>query len=494
MNFGQHIYLIKSEKDSSDQASKDWISNFNGFLELLLSKLSGEKIKINVIRCNELDIEAIYSPFTLLIPVVSPDLLNSPTFKEEIKLFHDKAINKSKNNISWNSRIFKVSQEPQKSHFLLDYLSDSGSYDFFHYDTSTGEFVMYDEFTNPTSEKTFWMRLYDLASNIFKVMDDLKNTENELANINKELNSFSIYLSEVSADLIPERDAVKRELLRNGYRVLPEKKMPGDLESIMKLVKRDLAACNMSIHLIGSDHYNIQGTNVSIVNLQNRLASKHFNEMEKADDGSGFIFGRVIWISPKQKSISVRQRLFIEGLKKDRESMNTSDLLETTVEELKAFAIRKIKKGKKHHERLYGSEKPEEGKTIYLIHEKYESKKCKKIEDFLEKNGYKVINSNFEGKPDEIRTIHNDNLRKCDATLIYYGKENEGWIKAKQNDLLKSLGLGRDRPISPQAILIDNKSRLAESLGLDRGSLILQNHKRSKSKAMEPFLAKLKEY
>lgn len=494
MNFGQHIYLINSDQDSSDQVSKDWGSKFYGLLELLLSRLSGEKIKINVITCKELDIEAIYSPFTLLIPVISQGLLNSPTFKEEIKLFHEKAINKSKNNISWNSRIFKVSHEPQKSHFLLDYLSDSGSYDFFHYDNSIDEFVMYDEFTNPASEKTFWMRLYDLASKIFKVMDNLKNTENEIANINKELNSFTIYLSEVSADLIAERDAVKRELLRNGYKVLPEKKMPDDLESIMKLVKRDMLVSNMSIHLIGSDHYNIQGTNVSIVGLQNRLASQHFKELEKADDGSGFNFGRVVWVSPNQKSISVKQRLFIESLKKDRESMSISDLLETTLEELKAFVINKINEGKKHHERLYGSEISEEGKTIYLIHEKYESKRCKKIEDFLEKNGYKVINSNFKGNPDEIRTIHNDNLRKCDATLIYYGKENEGWIKAKQNDLLKSLGMGREKPINPQAILINSNSRLTESLGKDKGSLILQGNKRFESNAMEPFLAKLKDY
>jgi hypothetical protein len=492
MNFGCHVFLIKPDHDRTDQTSEEWISNFYGCLELLLSRLSGEKIKINIISCKELDIEAIYSPHTLLIPIVSPGLLNSPTFNEEIKLFHEKAINKSKNNISWNSRIFKVSHEPQNTHFLLDYLSDSGSFDFFHFDTSTREYVIYDDFMQPASEKTFWMRLYDLASNIFKVMDSLKNADNELANITKELNSFSVYLSEVSADLIPQRDAVKRELLRNGYRVLPEKKMPGDLESIMKQVKKDLAVSNMSIHLVGSDHYIIRGTNVSIVDLQNRMASKHFNELQKADDGSGLNFGRIVWVSPNQKNLSVRQRLFIENLKKDTDSISMSDLLICTVEELKTFAINKIKGGKKHHERLFGSEKPEDGKTIYLIHEKDESKMCKKIEGFLEKNGYKVINSNFKGRPDEVRTIHNENLRKCDATLIYYGKENEGWIKTKQNDLLKSLGLGREKPISPQAIIVDNNSRIAESLGLDKGSLILQNHKRFRSKAMEPFLTKLK--
>ena len=76
---------------------------------------------------------------------------------------------------------------------------------------------------------------------------------------------------------------MKRELLRNGYKVLPEKNMPKDLESIMKMVKRDLAASNMSIHLIGSDYGKIYGTNVSIIDLQNRLATQHFNELEKMD-------------------------------------------------------------------------------------------------------------------------------------------------------------------------------------------------------------------
>lgn len=493
MSFGQHIYMIKSEQDEQDQITKDWTSSLHKFLELLLSRLSGDQIKINMIGCNDLDVELIYSPLTLMIPIVTQNLLDSPTFKEEIKLFHEKSINKSDNNISWNSRIFKVAHKPQKGHFLLDYLSNSVSYDFFHYDTSTDELVVYNDFTGPTSEKTFWMRLYDLAYDIYKVMDGLKSAESEIANINQELNAVSIYLSEVGADLIVQRDAVKRELLRSGYRVLPEKNMPKDLESIMKLVKKDLVSSNMSIHLIGSDYGKIQGTNVSIIDLQNRMATDHFKELEKMDANSSLNFGRVIWVSPELSSISVKQRLFIENLKKDSDSMSSADLLETTIEELKAFVINKLQDDTEQHERIFGNKKTIKGKIIYLIHDKTETKKCKKIEDFLEKSGYEVITSNFVGNPDEIRTEHNDNLRKCDATLIYYGKENEGWIKSKQNDLLKSLGLGREKPISPQAIIIENESQLNDILGIDRGALILQSHNKITTKVMEPFLAKLKE-
>jgi len=491
MSFGQHIYLIKSEQDVQDQIARDWISSFHRFLELLLTRLSGEQVKINVINAKDLDIDSIYSPLTLLIPVVSAELLNSPNFKDEIKLFHEKAINKSHNNISWNSRIFKIIRKPQKGHFLLDYLSNSVSYNFFHVDPATDELIIYDDFTGPTSEKTFWMRLYDLAYDIFKVMDNIRSVESEIANISNELNSITIYLSEVGIDLIDKRDTIKRELLRNGYKILPEKNMPGDLESIMKLIKKDLDSSNMSIHLVGADYGKIQGTNSSIIDLQNRMAFEHFNEMEKMDSVSSLNFGRVIWISPELTNISVKQRLFIENLKKDSDSMNKADLLETTIEELKTFVINKIHEGIKHHERMVGGKTSQKGKIIYLIYDKSEGKKCKKIVDFLIENGYEVISSDFEGNPDEIRTKHNENLRRCDATLIYYGHDNEEWFRSKQKDLLKSLGLGRDKPISPQAILIENESQLDESLGIDQKALVLQSNKRFSPKVMEPFLAQL---
>lgn len=491
MSFGQHIYLINSDEEGQDQIAKDWVSSFHRFLELLLSRLSGEQIKINVINYKDLDVESIYSPLSLLIPVVSLELLNSPLFKDELKIFHEKAINKSSNSISWNSRIFKIVRSPQKGHFLLDYLSDSVSYDFFHFDTSTDELVIYDDFTGPTSEKTFWMRLYDLAYDLFKVMDGMKSADNEIANISNDLNSITVYLAEVGADLLSQRDSIKRELMRNGYKVLPEKNMPKDLESIMKLVRRDLKASDMSIHLVGSDYGKIQGTNASVIDLQNRMASEHFNDLEKFDAEKELNFGRVIWVAPDLNNLSVKQRLFIENLKKDSDSMNKADLLETTIEELKAFVINKINIEIDQYERFTGKTEAKKGKVIYLIHDQSEAGKCKKIESFLTTNGYEVITTDFSGNPEEMRSRHNDNLRKCDATLIYYGNENEEWVRSKQKDLMKSLGLGREKPISPQAILIENESQLDESLGLGENALILQSSKRFSPKMMEPFLAQL---
>ncbi len=490
MSFGQNIYLIKSDNDERDQIARDWTASFRRFLELLLSRLSGEQIKINEITSDELNTGSIYSPLTLLIPVVSDDLLNSNNFKEELKLFHEKAINKGSNNITWNSRIFKILREPQKGHFLLDYLSNSINYEFFHVDSVTDELVSYDDFTGPDSEKTFWMRLYDLAYDIFKVMDSLKSAQAEIETITRDLNKITVYLSEVGADLISERDSIKRELQRNGYRVLPENNMPKELDSFMKQVKKDLAISNISIHLVGADNGKIQGTNSSIIDLQNRIAVEHFNDLEKMDAESTLNLGRIIWISPELKNVSVKQRLFIENLRKDSESMSKADLLETSLEELKAYALNKIEEGVLKHQKLSGEHKID-SKVIYLIHERADIEKCTQIKEYLVKKGFDVILSNFDGNPDDIRITHNENLKKCDAALIYYANNNEGWIKSKQKEILKSLGLGRHRPISPQAILVENEMQLNESIGIDENAMILQNSREFSPQIMEPFLSKL---
>ncbi len=490
MNIGEDIYIVYCRKDDDPGDVKSWAFNFKRFLELLLSRLAGQKITVNMIEDQQLDIDAIYSTTTLLIPLVTPGLLRSTNFNEEIKKFHENAINKEHNNISWNSRIFKVLKHPQKEHYLLDYLNNSVNYNFYHIDATYDQVVVYDDFTGPQSEKTFWMRLYDLAYDVFKIAEKIDESLDEIASINQEINSITVYLATVGQDLISKRDTLKRELLRNGYKVLPESNYPDDLETCVKMIKRDLAKCKMSVHLIGADYGKIKDSNVSSIDLQNRMANEHFRDMDKMERHESLNFGRIIWISSELSNISVKQRLFIENIRKDPESLRNTDLLETTIEELKAFTINKLEKGK---ETLGLTPTHPKGKIIYLIYDKTENKKCKKIVSYLEKHGYEVLTSIFEGDPDSIRNVHNDYLKRCDATLIYYGKTNEDWMKSKLKDLLKVLGMGRDKPISPQAILIEDERQLDESLGIDKEALILKNTGDFSPKIIEPFLSKLDE-
>ena len=486
-----NLYIIYSAKDEDASGKTGWIFSFHRFLEMLLSKLLKNRIKINLIEVKDFDTDKIYNLNSILIPIASQALLNTANFKEEIKKFHEKAIHKERNSITWNSRIFKVFRNPLNENSLLDFLSDAFGYNFYHKDPLTNDIINYSDFTGPQSQQTFWMRLYDLAYDVSKVINQMESEESEIEVISKEINTQSIYLAAVGSDLENERSVIKRELQRNGFSVLPENNIPDDIDLAIKMIRKDMSECSMAIHLIGADPGKIKGTNASVLELQLRIASEYIINAEKVDTASSVLAGgRIIWITPYLEKISVKQKIFIENLKKDADAIRKAELLETNIEELKGFISNKLEKQRLHDEHVsYTQQK--KNKVVYLICDKEEYNKCQPVEKFLNKSGYDVVSTDFQGTPDAVRTQHNQNLKRCDATLIYYGGDNEKWMKSKLQDLLKSLGLEREKPISPQAIFIDTEEKFDELFSFKDDTLVLQNKGKFKPKSLEPFLAQL---
>ncbi len=445
---------------------------------------------IQLIEVKSLDIDRIYSTSAILIPLATEHLLQSNIFKEEIKKFHEKGINKGRNNISWSSRIFKVFRQPTKSHFLLDFLSNSLGYNFYHKDPLTNEIIKYEDFTSPESQKTFWMRLYDLAYDISKIQQELEGPEDELASITQQINQEYIYLSAVGSDLENDRSIIKRELQRSGFQVLPENNIPDDFDAAMKMIRNDISKCKMAIHLIGADPGKIKGTSASLIEIQMRIASDLVSDEAKLDiNGRPLPLGRIIWISPGLEKMSNKQKVYIENLKKDAVAIKNADLLESNIEELKGFISNKITEYRASETEV--SSKKKSTKVIYLICNKSEREKSKPIEKFLNSNGYKVITSIFEGSPNEIRTEHFKNIRRCDATLLYYGGSNENWMKSKLQDLSKSLGFDSERPAAPQAVIIDSEKKFDDLFASRRNTMVLYSKGESTEKSLEPFLAQL---
>lgn len=490
METQNNLIIIYSSKDEDASVKTSWVYNFHRFLELLLGRLMRTQVKIDLMEVNELDLDKIYSTSTILIPMATEQLLQNSIFKEEIKKFHEKGINKGENNISWSSRIFKVFRKPIKGHFLLDFLSNSLGYNFFHKDPLTNEVIQYTDFTSPESQKTFWMRLYDLAYDISKIQQELTSADHEIKSIKEQINKEYVYLSAVGSDLENDRSVIKRELQRSGFQVLPDNAIPDDIDAGLRMIKNDIARCKMAIHLVGADPGKIKGTNSSLVELQLRIAADLLtNEEKMASDNVPLPLGRIIWISPNLEKISVKQKIFIENLKKDSIAIKKADVLESNIEELKGFISNKIS--------VYQSSSAEKStenkksKVIYLICNNSEIDKCEPIKDYLNSFGYQVITSLLEGSPNEIRTEHFNNLKKCDATLVYYGGSNDNWMKSKLQDLSKSLGFEREKPLGPQAVIIDSEQKFDDLFSKRKNTMVLYKKGESTEKSLEPFLAQL---
>jgi hypothetical protein len=437
MNFEIDVLIISSEKDNeSAQGQNGWVTQFKKFLELMLTQVLGSKP--NILLKSEFD--SMVSPkldnAATLVSILSPDFIQSGQCLDNLEAFYQAAEASGKNR----NRVFKVFKNPLSVQEQPPRLRDLIGYEMYQIDSETGEVREYENYFTSEAERQYWMKMVDLAYDIFDTLIQLKgSTKAEVKNIFKRK---TIYLAETGHDLSVQRNIIKRELQRHGYIVLPNQTLPGNLTDFEKIVRKDLEEANLSIHLIGSAYGEIpDGADRSIVDLQNRFAA------EKSKHADRETFSRLIWLSPVLVNASERQRAFIDNLKRDTDVQVGAEILQTPLEDFKNIVREEL------------LETPEKkvmdetgGKSIYLVHDRIDHAEVKPLIDEIEKNGYQVLMPLFEGDLLNVRQKHIDNLRSFDAAIIFKGKVNDQWVRMKVLDLLKAPGFGRKKPIKGKAV------------------------------------------
>jgi hypothetical protein len=311
----------------------------------------------------------------------------------------------------------------------------------------------YDTLTAPDMSNagvmvTVLSKAYDIYDTLVYIKENTSRAE--IKNIYKRK---TIYLAETGHDLSVQRNIIKRELQRHGYVVLPNQTLPGTIAELEKVVQRDLAESNLSIHLIGSAYGEIPvGSDRSVVDIQNKIAAeKSHKAKENSED-----FTRLIWISPVVSNASEKQKGFIENIKRDVEAQEGAEILQTPLEDFKNIMREELVESGERKASIEDSG----GRCIYLMHDRVDVNDVKPIREVLELSGFRVLVPEFEGELLDVRKKHIDNLRTFDAAIIYKGKVNEQWVRMKALDLLKAPGFGRKKPIIGKAILTLPGSKL----------------------------------
>jgi hypothetical protein len=441
MVFDIDVLIAFAEKDNDANKNElGWVSQFKKFLELMLNQVLGEKSKIML----KAEYDSITSPkldnVGVLVTVLSKDFIQSGQCLDHIESFY-KAIQSSAKS---RNRVFKVFKSPLNIQEQPPRLRDLLGYDMYQLDPDSGEIREYTDYFSSEAERQYWMKMVDLAYDIYDTLVDLKDQSSkaEVKNIYKRK---TIYLAETGHDLSVQRNIIKRELQRHGYVVLPNQTLPGSLNELEKVVRRDLAESNLSIHLVGSAYGEIpEGTERSIVDIQNKLAAEKSLKAKENNDE----FTRLIWISPNLTNASERQKGFIENIKRDVEAQEGAEILQTPLEDFKNIMREELVESAERKSLDEGS-----GRSIYLMHDRIDDTDVKPIREAIEKSGFKVLLPDFEGELLELRKKHIENLRNFDAAIIYKGKVNEQWVRMKALDLLKAPGFGRKKPIIGKAIL-----------------------------------------
>ena len=315
------VLITFAEKDNElgKKSEISWVTQFKKFLDMMLVQVLGEQA--NIVMKSEFDdfTASGMNNAAVMVTILSKEFAQSGRCLDTVEAYY-KATAGSK-----IERVFKVMKSPLASAEQPPRLRDLLSYDMYQIDNETGQMKEYSDFFSQEAEKQYWMKMIDLVYDIHEALVILRGKgKAEVKNIYK---LKTIYLAETGHDLSIQRNIIRRELQRHGYVVLPNSMLPLRNEELERVVRKDLEACSLSVHLIGSAYGEIpEGSERSVLDIQNKLAAEHAVVKRSRQEE----FSRLIWIAPNLRNASEKQKAFIDSLRRDMEAQEGACLLYTS--------------------------------------------------------------------------------------------------------------------------------------------------------------------
>ena len=475
-------------------SQKGWVNSFQNFLEKLLTQLMGETPTIVVSdgdATNDISSKAL-----TIVSILSPNYIESVAHVKEVEAFYRNLEKGNSLQREGLNRIFKVLKSYVPTNKHPDGLKDLIGYNLYNIDYVTGESIEITDFFEADVENTYWLRLVDLAHDLYDIIITSRDKKSEHILTVGGANEF-IYLANAARDLAVQRDVIKRELQRHGYTVLPNYSIPADAKDVEDKIVDDLEKCKLSIHFIsGSTYDKAEEKQKSLPEIQNEVAAKFSSDKNDKNPNKDFMeFPRFIWIPPDNKVSDEQQKIFIENFKRDAQLVSSADVLSIPLEELKSIIRNELYEinARKTSISNMSTNLNSSGKTcIYLICDKMDTPQSKKVADHLSVSGYEVIIPEFTGTILESRQIHQLNLNKCDAVIIYMNQVSEKWVNSKAHDVLKSPGFGRKKIMRSKVVLVERGVKLKDHIFLRENNFqVLHNSGEFLSETLRPFTAKL---
>lgn len=479
MSFKIDVLIVYAENDNTAEG-KDlgWVTNFQKFLQLLLQQVMGKSPNILLKNENDSVTATDIKNVALLVPILSKSFISSG---KSLDLIEDFASKTSKSNVT---RLYKVLKQPLRREEEPAKLRELLPYELYSIDPDTEETSEYYEFFSLEAEHDFWMKMVDLAYDIYESLIVLQGIEHE-KDVRSILSRRTIYLAETGHDLTVQRNIIKRELQRHGYKILPDHTLSNNIDELKVNIRKEIEECDLSIHLIGNSYGEIpEGSDRSVVDIQNQIA------VEKSKN-SGNKFLRLIWIPTDLHRASERQKSFIDNLKRDTDFSENSGIFQTALEDFKNILREELLIfGTKKKLNLLTEEELSNGHpTVYVMHDKVDEKDAKKIIDYIKKQGYKVVTPEFDGELLDLRQVHINNLQRFDAAIIYQNKVNDQWVRMKLLDLLKAPGFGRSKPIKGRVVISEKNPEYVKAYAQHK--IMLINGEEDKMNSLQEFLKNL---
>lgn len=445
----EHDFFI-SYAHIDDQAlvagEQGWISELHRLLEIRVGQMRGQKPRIwrdLKLRGNDMFSDVILDRFpriAALVSVFSPRYVQSEWCTRELNEFCRAAERSGGLRLGDKVRIFKVVKTPVSRERLPEAVQPMLGYEFFIYDESGRPRELSQDYGG--RDRAFLTKLDDLAYDIAQLLEMMANGQET-----ESTSKGTVFLAETSFELREEREAIRRDLVRNGYEVLPDRTLPLVASELDTQVSEQLLRSKVSIHLIGRNYGVVpDGAVQSVVERQQALASEVAAKSELSS---------IIWLPQQLQIEDHRQQRFVEHLQTSPAVHSTAELLEVPLEDLKAFIYRKLTAPPAAPAvKAAAAAAVPDHPRVYLLSDQQDAAATHPLEDSLFDAGFEVVLPLFHEDEAEARLEHDENLRSCDVLVLYYGAGDEGWLRRKMRELQKSAALEREKPWLARAIYV----------------------------------------
>ena len=481
MQFQKDIFISYAHIDDESliASQKGWITEFHRALDIRLAQLLGRRpviLRDLSLQGNHIFDQQIVSQFSqvaVMISILTPRYAKSDWCVREVNEFYETCQQNVGFSLQNRSRIFKVIKTPVRTEMHPEKIQNVLGYEFYNTDPNTGRIKEFGQVFGQQSEIAYWEKLDDLANDICSFLEGIESINSTTsAAVAHAVDATSgtlapnkrkkIYLAESSYDTQEFRDSIKRELQDQNYILFPNKQLPLVAPVLHAEVTNFMQDADLSIHLLGSGYGVVpEGTRKSIVEIQNDIASS----LSAAKN-----LPRLIWLPENNMSTDDRQQAFLNKLENGKEGIAGADLVVSSLEDFKSIISDKLKRLEEEKKKpelvamqnmlpIAGEKK---SKLIYLICDMQDMDLIKSLEDALYEGGHEVIIPIFDGDESQIREDHIENLKMCDAAIIFYGNATELWLRSKMRDFLKINGYGREKPLDTKAVYLsvpDNASK-----------------------------------
>jgi hypothetical protein len=484
--FEDDIFISYAHIDNEPLAEglKGWVETFHKSLRVRLAQLLGEEPRIwrdLKLQGNDMFAETLVARVgrvALLVSIVSPRYVKSDWCLREIEEFCASTGPTGGLQIGDKLRIFKV----VKTHIPLDkhpaLLRDALGYESYEYDEARDRAKEFSPEVVPRDMR-YWDRLDDLAYDIKQLLETLRDFGGGRAAAPPS--GLTIYLAETTSDLCQQRDSIRRELLQHGHVVLPDKPLPPVGEDVEKAVGDYLARCQLSVHLIGPRYGTIpEGLKKSLVHVQSDMALALGDGLQ-----------RIFWMPVGLEGQDDTQQRFIEQFVRGQAGGKGTEILQSKVEDLKTQIEERIAGKNRENDVKPSAETNGDCPSVYLISDKQDIDDAKPVAEYLFDHGLDVTQPATEGEETQVLEDHKENLLSCDATMIYYGRASELWLRAKQRELQKIAGYGRTSPMLAKAIYISGPPTDSKERVRVHDALVIKNYQGFAPDQLGPFIDQL---